>query len=71
MAVIAAGLTLGLIGAALVTRYATAMLFEVSALDPVSFVAAACLLVVAAGVAAFVPARRAARMDPVVALRSE
>jgi putative ABC transport system permease protein len=71
MAVIAIGLTLGLVGAALVTRYATSMLFEISALDPVSFIAAVCLLVFAAGLAAFVPAYRAARMDPVMALRCE
>jgi predicted permease len=71
MAVIAIGLSLGLAGAALVTRYATSMLFEVSALDPVSFIGAASLLVLAAGVAAFVPAHRAASMDPVAALRRE
>lgn len=71
MTVIAIGLTLGLVGAALVTRYATSMLFEVTALDPASFIAAVCLLVLAAGVAAFVPARRAARIDPASALRCE
>ena len=71
MAVITIGLTVGLIGASLITRYATSMLFEISALDPVSFIAAACLLVLAAGLAAFVPAYRAARMEPVMALRCE
>jgi len=51
------------------TRYLKAMLYGVSAADPVTFAAAALLLMAAAAIAMWVPARRAASVDPMVALR--
>ncbi|HEX5439167.1 MAG TPA: ABC transporter permease [Gemmatimonadaceae bacterium] len=66
-----AGVGVGLAGAAALTRVIRSMLFGVGPLDPVSFVGAAVLLVVVAVVASALPARRAARVDPVVALRVE
>jgi ABC-type lipoprotein release transport system permease subunit len=47
------------------------MLFGVTALDPVTIVGAVAVLALAAQVAAFLPARRASRVDPLVALRHE
>jgi putative ABC transport system permease protein len=65
------GVTIGLIGATSVTRFLSALLFGVRPLDWVTFtIAPACLLAVAI-VASYVPACRAARVDPVVVLRSE
>ena len=66
-----AGLVSGLTGAALVTRYLDTMLFGLTTLDPATFAAAALAFASVATVAAYVPARRATRVDPVVALRCE
>ncbi len=68
---IVAGVVIGLAGAAALTRVTTSLLFEVSALDPVAFVAAAVMMTAVAAVAALVPARRATRVDPTTALRAE
>jgi putative ABC transport system permease protein len=68
---IAIGLGLGLLGAVLVTRQMTAMVFGVGTLDPVSYVAACAMLAVVALAACAIPARRAVVLDPVVALRSD
>jgi putative ABC transport system permease protein len=67
----AVGIGLGLIGALGVTRFLRAMLFGVSPFDPVSFVAVAAVLSAIAFLASYVPARRAARVDPIEALRQE
>ena len=68
---VVAGLTLG-IGAALgATRVLTTMLFEVRPSDPVTLLAVVALLLAAAFVAVLVPARRAARVDPLIAVRCE
>jgi len=61
----------GLAGAWAVTRYARSMLYGVTALDAVSFTFAPAVLLLAALAATLMPARRAARTDPVTALREE
>jgi len=69
--VIGAGVVLGLMGAMAGMRLLRALVFDVSPTDPTSIAAVTFILVVAALIAAFVPARRAARVDPVRALRAE
>ena len=65
------GIGIGLVGALGVTRFLRSMLYGVSPFDPVSFVAVTLVLTTIAFVASYVPARRAARVDPVHALRDE
>ena len=65
----AAGTALGLAGALALTRYLASLLYEVSATDPAVLAASAGILVVIAMGAAFLPALRATRVDPVIALR--
>ena len=65
------GLLLGAIGAALISRAMAALLYGLSAVDPVAFGAAGAFLVAASILAAWIPARRAARVDPLTALRAE
>jgi putative ABC transport system permease protein len=64
-----AGIGLGLAGAAALTRVARTFLVGVSATDPITFAVVPALLLAVAIVASFVPARRAGRVDPNVALR--
>jgi putative ABC transport system permease protein len=64
-----AGVALGLVGAWLLTQSIASLLFEVSATDPLTFVAIALLLTAIGVVASVLPARRAARADPLLALR--
>jgi ABC-type antimicrobial peptide transport system permease subunit len=71
LALAAAGVIVGLIGALWLSRIMTTLLYGVSASDPATFVAIPSLLFVVALVAGYVPARRAARVDPVVSLRCE
>lgn len=63
------GLTAGLIGALIVSRALTSMLFGITANDPATFTGVALLLAAIAIIASYVPARRATKVDPVVALR--
>jgi putative ABC transport system permease protein len=65
------GLALGLLGAFAVTRLLASQLHGVPATDPLSYAEAAIVLCAAAGLASWFPAHRAARVDPMVALRSE
>jgi ABC-type antimicrobial peptide transport system permease subunit len=68
---VAAGLVLGAVAAVFASRVVRGLVYGVSTTDPMSFVLAAAVLVGTALVAALVPARRAARIDPVEALRFE
>lgn len=67
----AVGLVVGLAAAAAVARLLQGLLFGVSSLDPAVFLGAPALLVMAAFLASYVPARRVGRIDPVKALRTE
>jgi len=67
----AAGVAVGLAGGAGLTRFLRSMLFETSVLDMKTFVTVAVLLIAVALAACYVPARRAMRVDPMVALRYE
>jgi putative ABC transport system permease protein len=66
-----AGIGIGLAGAILLTRLMRALLFGVSATDPLTFSGVSAMLIVAALLACFIPARRAAKVDPITALRHE
>jgi predicted permease len=63
------GIVLGLIGSAVLSRYMQSMLFGVDQHDPVVFAGVTIILFVVATAACYIPARRATRVDPIVALR--
>jgi predicted permease len=65
------GIVLGVVGAYLVSRLMQQTLFEVSPADPVIYLTVAATLLLVSEFAAWLPARRATRIDPVIALRSE
>jgi putative ABC transport system permease protein len=66
-----AGILIGVGGALSIGRVLSSLLFDVTATDPVTFVVVTLLLCVIALVACYIPARRAIRVDPMVALRYE
>ena len=65
------GLALGLAGAFALGRYLETLLFEIRPADPLTLVSVTAVLIIVALLAAFFPAQRAARVDPMVALRYE
>jgi putative ABC transport system permease protein len=65
------GIVIGLAAAYGLTRFLAGLLFNVKATDPLTFAAVAAILSAVALAAAFIPAQRATRIDPVVALRQE
>jgi ABC-type antimicrobial peptide transport system permease subunit len=71
LSVIVIGGSAGLLGAIVTSRVLAGQLFQVQPADPVSLGAACLLFGVVALAAAYLPARRATRVDPAIALRSE
>jgi putative ABC transport system permease protein len=67
----ALGIVAGIFGALLLTRFMEGMLFGVTPLDPLTYIGAALVLLLAAVVASWVPAWRASSVDPVIALRND
>ncbi len=65
------GIIAGLIGAFLLSRLITSLLSDVQLLDPIAYLVAPLLVLGVAALASYLPARRAARIDPVQALRVE
>jgi ABC-type antimicrobial peptide transport system permease subunit len=65
------GAALGLAAAAGLTRLMSSLLFGVAALDPVTYAGVAAILIAAAALASYFPARRATAVDPIEALRAE
>jgi putative ABC transport system permease protein len=71
MKLVLAGVAIGLAGALALTRLMKTLLFGVSAYDPLTFVSIALLLALVAMLACWIPARRATRVSPIIALRRE
>jgi putative ABC transport system permease protein len=69
--VVAIGVVAGLAGSAILTRFLESMLFDVKSTDPLTYAAIAALLTIVALMACLVPAHRATRVDPLIALRHE
>ena len=68
---VAAGVVIGIAAAAVAVRLIASMLYGLSPTDPLTYASVALLLVLVALLACLLPARRAAKIDPMVALRAE
>ena len=71
MQLAAIGVAFGIVGAFILTRYLKTLLFEIKSTDALTFAAVAALLAAIAFLATYLPARRATRVDPMIALRYE
>ena len=71
LVIVALGVGLGLLGAYGLTQFMTTLLYDVTPTDRTTFAGVAIVLFVAAGFASYLPARRATRVDPMIALRAE
>jgi ABC-type antimicrobial peptide transport system permease subunit len=65
------GIALGIAGALVVSRLMQQALFDVDPAEPLVYIALSIMLLLVAEIASFLPARRATRIDPVIALRTE
>jgi putative ABC transport system permease protein len=71
MLIVVAGLGVGLLGALALSRFMTSLLYGVTPTDPATYVGVGAVLLAAAALASYLPARRATRVDPIIALRAE
>jgi putative ABC transport system permease protein len=71
MLLVAISMAIGLLGAFMATHFLSSLLYDVAAWDPITFLSIATLIAAVAFLACWLPARRAARVDPVTALRAE
>ncbi|MDQ6831510.1 MAG: ABC transporter permease, partial [Gemmatimonadota bacterium] len=71
LVVVGVGAVIGVGGALAMSRVLSSLLFEVSPSDPIAMIGASVLLIIVAAIAAYVPARRATKIDPAGALRAE
>jgi putative ABC transport system permease protein len=69
MALTGVGLAIGMIGASMLTRLLDSLLYEVKPTDPATLLAVSAVLIAVSALASYIPARRAARVDPMAALR--
>ncbi|HEY4131918.1 MAG TPA: ABC transporter permease [Gemmatimonadaceae bacterium] len=71
MALAACGLAVGIVGSLALSRFMSTLLYGVTTTDPTTFIGVSAILVIAAALASYLPARRATRVDPIIALRAE